>query len=439
MNEKLVLCKGMMPRQPFTNPPAERTYQKTSPPGENPIVVSLFAGAGGLDVGLENAGFNITVAVDNDPVSVATLQHNQMRCLPRPDGGAYLAGTRILELDITKLSGSELIARNSPIDLLVGGPPCQPFSSAGKMLGFGDPRGTLFADFVRIAAALRPSHILFENVRGLVTARGRDGKPGSALKQVLSSFEEIGYFTNASLLNAADFGSFQRRIRLFILMSREGLPPEFPNPTHQDPRSRSEQAPSLFGDKLMPWRTLGEFLHGGLEPKPDELVRPSARLSKLLEHVPSGSGLRSAGTIETTRPGGHWGYRQGTFIADLTMPARTVTASSCQDWVRWPEGTIRRLTLSECKTLQGFPTEWDFLGPKAAQFRQVGNAVPAQFGETLGRSILRCMMREQGEGRGRSMPLPKFIHEAISYTMREEARNGDSRRRKLAKGLGAMS
>ena len=413
---------------------------------KQPVVVSLFSGAGGLDVGLENAGFQVALCLDNDPVAIGTLKHNQAKGVVRPDGRRYLAETTILQEDIAQLTEVRLRAtlRHDEVDLLVGGPPCQPFSSAGKMLGFFDPRGELFSHFARVAAELKPRYVLFENVRGLATARGYDAQPGSALREVLRRFENLGYYTNVALLNAADFGAYQRRVRLFILMCRGATPPEFPPPTHFDPERWSPEL-SLFGEEggVLPWRTLGDFLAGRSAPPTEEWVRPSPRLAALLRDLPEGSGLKSAGTIETTRPGGHWGYKQGTFIADSKRPARTITAASTQDWVRTTSGECRRLTVAECKELQGFPVEWEFLGPRAAQYRQIGNAVPAVFGEVLGRAIHdhRCQRRRTRfvETGAKSFPLPLQIVAAIRYTEREEARNGESRRLKAAKGLGSAS
>jgi DNA (cytosine-5)-methyltransferase 1 len=408
-----------------------------------PTVVSLFSGAGGLDVGLETAGFAVVYCNDIDADCIATLQHNKRRSIPSLTGDAFLRESIVECADIAAVTGSGLRAHGVPleVDLLVGGPPCQPFSSAGRMLSFRDNRGTLYTHFVRLAKELRPKYILFENVRGLATARDIDGPPGSALEAILRDFQALGYRTNIDLLNLADFGGWQRRVRLFILMAREATPPGFPEPTHCDPRKLDEQA-SLFGvAQLQPWRRLGDFLAQHGDAKETDYTRPTSRLASLLRDVPDGSGLRSAGTREATRPGGHWGYRQGTFIADPALPARTVTAASTQDWVRVSDGSLRRLTIEECKLLQSFPKDWEFIGSRASRFRQVGNAVPSLFGELLGHSILRHRSAWyhrgfQPEPGSRSHPLPKQINDAIKYTLKEQERNGHSRRLKLAKGLG---
>lgn len=392
---------------------------------ERPTVISLFTGAGGLDLGLEVAGFRTVTALDFDENCVATLRANQEARIAGPDGHCFLEKTTILHADVAKLSRADLVPVKAKADwvpdLLAGGPPCQPFSSAGKQLGLDDPRGRLFEHFVRLARELRPKLILFENVRGLVTAPGPDGVPGEALSLVRAEFERIGYGTTFALLNSADFGAPQRRVRMFMLAARKGALPVFPETTHSD-----DPAPSLLEGK-QPWVTLGQFLARQPRPNEGDLDLPSARLSELLANVRPGSGLKSAGAREATRPGGHWGYKQGTFVADTAKPARTVTAAATQDWVR-PHGVLRQLTWRECAGLQGFPPEWTFVGGKASKYRQIGNAVPSVFGVVLGRALLDALA-QAGKGRSvESAPLPADFQVAVNHTKRDKARNGESRR-----------
>lgn len=392
-----------------------------------PTVVSLFTGAGGLDLGLELAGFQAVAALDSDEDCVATLKANQGARIPiaTAPGHTFLENACVVRKQVEDASSNELrperAGKGWAPDLMAGGPPCQPFSSSGGMLSVSDPRGKLFEHFVRLAAAIKPRLILFENVRGLVTARGPKGEPGEALQMVKESFEHIGYATRFGLLNAADFGCPQRRVRCFMLASRTGEPPLFPDATHAEKTERN-----LF-EKRRPWVTLGEFMTTQPEPDPSDVVRPSRALASQLATLKDGRGLRSAGARETTRPGGHWGYRQGTFIADKALPARTLTASASQDWIRRADGSLRRLTWRECAALQGFPPGWRFIGGKASQFRQIGNAVPTIFGEVLGRSLVQAL-RHPSTGRPPvSAPLPAEFLVAINYTKKEQNRNGASR------------
>lgn len=391
--------------------------------------VSLFTGAGGLDIGLEKAGFDVVTAADFDADCVETLRLNQRHGVPIPEAPEqhFLHRARLLHARVEDLTGDDLRPRSSPRHwapvLLAGGPPCQPFSSAGKGLAMRDPRGKLFQEFVRLAGELKPQFILFENVRGLVTARGPSGEPGEVLSLVKRSFEELGYATTFALLNAADYGAPQRRVRLFMLAARVSPLPSFPEPTH------AAEAACLPLLRRKAWVSLGEFLKSArIENDPGDIVRPSASLGPLLEKVPAGSGLRSPGAREATRPGGHWGYKQGTFVADPTKPARTVTAASTQDWIRELDGRLRRLTLRECAALQGFPGEWAFHGDRVSKFRQIGNAVPTVFGQVLGSAVARSRSVEHASTSLRSAPLPPYMLGAIKYTQREEQRNGESRR-----------
>lgn len=389
-----------------------------------PTLVSLFTGAGGLDLGLESAGFRTAAALDNDARCVESLRRNQALRIQRDGGGTFLEGARILGASVADVTAGDLRPPRAPdtwrLDLLAGGPPCQPFSSAGKQLSLEDPRGRLFEHFVRLARSLRPRFILFENVRGIVTARGPSGEPGEVINLIRDSFESIGYATTFALHNSADYGLPQRRVRCFMLATSGPVLPEFPRPTHGE-----RPIPSLGRSS---WTTLGDFLRHRGEPPPAEVVRPSSRLSAVLTGVRAGSGLKSPGAREATRPGGHWGYKQGTFIADPGLPARTVTAASTQDWIRAEDGSLRRLTVSECAALQGFPADWQFVGSSADRFRQVGNAVPTVFGLVLGKALIDALQkRATGRRRAVSAPFPPEFLSAIAYTRRDSARNGSAR------------
>jgi DNA (cytosine-5)-methyltransferase 1 len=387
-------------------------------------LVSLFTGAGGLDIGLERAGFTTVIANDVDRHAAATLRHNQSLAHPVADseGHRHLGGTTILEGDVREISSADLKPGNATPgwrpDALIGGPPCQSFSSAGSQRSLNDPRGQLFRDFVRLAQELNPRIILFENVRGLVTARGPHGIPGEAVNLIRSSFEEIGYATSFHVLNSADYGAPQRRVRMFMFgAAPDTALPAFPSPTH-----------SKDGVGAKPWVTLREFLSGRSEVDESEIVRPSEKLREQLEMLPDGTGLRSPGRAEPTRPNGHWGYKQGTFIANQDLPARTVTGAATQDWIRRPGVGLRRITLDEAAAIQGFPNGWEFSGPRSARFQQVGNAVPAIFGEVLGTAMMEALGKTIGKP-PTSAQFPQHMSGAISYTVRDDARNGVARPR----------
>ena len=376
--------------------------------------VSLFSGAGGLDIGFERAGFRTVAMNELEKAFVQTLKKNANT--PKADGRIYFEGANVLEGDIRSLRGSDL-SRGRKVHCVIGGPPCQAFSSAGKQRSVLDQRGQLVDEFCRVVDEVSPPVFLFENVRGLVTARDEKGRPGGVVERIFDKLQDLGYSCRAQLLNAADYGAYQRRVRCFIIGVRNGSAPLFPNPSHDD------------GDNSLlsrPHKTLGEFLRTSADRDRSRYSYPSDRLRAALADLPGGSGLKSGGVSEPTRPGGHWGYRQGTFIADLTKPARTVTGSASQDLIRW-EGELRRLTLLEVKRLQGFPDDWEICGTDAQIFKQIGNAVPTVFGELLGNALREYLSEEHSTPPERK-ELPPAFRKYIEYTITDHARNKSARR-----------
>lgn len=386
--------------------------------------ISIFSGAGGLDLGLEQAGWECLFATDHDAAAIATLEHNRGYALGQ--GRKALADTIIRQADVCDLRGekilSELGIQKGDVPLLAGGPPCQSWSSGGLQKGFSDPRGRLVDEYLRLAKEIDARWLLFENVRGLLTARGQDGTPGSALAYVRASLHNRGWLSKVALLNAADYGIPQRRVRLILIGYRSDDEPSFPNPTHSNAPSGNER----------PWLTLGECLARLSPLSEDEIIRPTGKMASELANLPAGTGAKSQGKKEATRPGGHWGYKQGAFIADTLKPARTVTASSQQDWVRDPALGLRRLTPRECAAIQTFPSEWAMVGNRQAQYRLIGNAVPPELGRALGLALAEAFSRQPERisftCNAALAPLPPELQSAIAYTIREDNRNGPSRR-----------
>ena len=378
--------------------------------------ISMFSGAGGLDLGFERAGWSRLLANDIDRDSAATLRSNTKMALRNS----------VVEADIRSLSVSDIKARAGglapgSLTAIVGGPPCQSWSSAGHQLGMKDDRGQLFLDFIQLANRLDPRFIVMENVRGLLTARGTDGAPGSALAMIREDLRQEGWQTTVSLLNAADYGVPQRRVRLFVVAYREGDRPVFPIATHsKEPNALTQR-----------WVSLRAALSRVRDLADDEVIRPSEKLAEELRDVRPGSGVKSPGKPETTRPGGHWGYKQGAFVADFAQPARTVTASTAQDWVVDPKRGLRRLSPRECAAIQTFPPQWKWVGGRASVYRQIGNAVPPRLAEALAWSIGEQAGRERAVEAPTVVelePLAPNLAAAIAYTVRDSTRNGASRR-----------
>jgi len=376
--------------------------------------ISMFSGAGGLDLGFEQAGWTRCFASDLDADAVATLRANttkQYRDSVRQD-------------DIRDLTAREVTARTGlakgNLDAIVGGPPCQSWSSAGHQMGLSDERGQLFRHFIKLANSLDPRFIVMENVRGLLTARGLDGEPGSALALLREDLRQEGWQTTVSLLNAADYGVAQRRVRLFVIAHRAGDCPVFPESTHSKEPIKG----------LKKWVSLKQRL-AGFKIGEDEIIRPTPKLAAQLAQIKPGTGVKSPGKPEATRPGGHWGYKQGAFIADPELPARTVTASTAQDWIIDSALGLRRLCPRECAAIQSFPAEWEWKGKRASVYRQIGNAVPPMLAKAVASSLASHVERESPAERitvNELAPLDTRLLAAISYTKREEARNGASRR-----------
>lgn len=389
--------------------------------------ISLFSGAGGLDLGLEEAGWNCRYASDVDFDAVKCMERNR---LLRVSGrrGSIFKRTFIEQADVRELKSSSVLGKacleKGGVDLLAGGPPCQSWSSAGHQLGLKDPRGQLFKEFVRIASEVDTRWLLFENVRGLLTARGPDGIPGSALELVREQLLLAGFQTSVHLLNSADFGIPQRRVRLFIIGYRDGDEPKFPTASH------SKQADEE--SDLLPWVPLKSCLSEVPDIAENEIIRPTGKMAKELRDVRPGSGVKSPGKKESTRPGGHWGYKQGAFIADVQLPARTVTASGQQDWIIDPTHGLRRLSPRECAAIQTFPKHWNWSGKNSVDYRLIGNAVPPLLSEKIGASLaLSAKTKRKKQRRYRPSAirsLPGELEAAISYTKREEKTNGKSRR-----------
>lgn len=378
--------------------------------------VSLFSGAGGLDIGLEDAGFTCLYASDIDKSAYATLAVNRDR------RSGHLAQAVVEHADVSQTKGRDILSAigtvRGQVPLLVGGPPCQSWSSAGHQKGWEDPRGRLFDDFVRLAGELDVRWLMFENVRGLLTARGPDGTPGSALNLIRQKLLNAGFQTQVKLINAADYGVPQRRVRLVVFGYRVGDDMSFPDP--HKAKGAAENG----------WIPMQVALDSVGELSPDEIIRPNEKLFEQLSLLQPGTGVKSPGKRESTRPGGHWGYKQGAFIADTRIPARTVTANQQQDWVIDPTRGIRRLCPRECSAIQTFPKDWQFVGSRSDQYRLIGNAVPPSLARQIGTALHKHIL-EYWDGQRvlpELVPLEPKLAAAIRYTVQEERRNGASRR-----------
>jgi DNA (cytosine-5)-methyltransferase 1 len=327
--------------------------------------IELFAGAGGLALGLELAGFESIALNEIDKQACNTLRIN------RPHW-------RIFEEDIKVFANRNLLLelnlRFGDLDLLSGGHPCQAFSYAGKSLGLEDTRGTLFYYYAKILKDLAPRMFLFENVRGLLSH-----DKGKTLKTIKSVFESEGYSLYQKVLDANNYGVAQKRQRLILVGVRNDLVDkiEFNFPKEKDykpvlrdilidvPYSEGQMYPESkkrILDLIPPggcWRDL-----------PDDIARSYMKKSYYLGGGRTGMARRLS----------------------LEEPSLTLTTSPQQmQTERCHPLETRPFTVREYARIQSFPDEWEFYGKINSQYRQIGNAVPVKLAQSIGESIFQAL------------------------------------------------
>lgn len=340
--------------------------------------ISLFSGMGGLDFGFEAAGFETTVALDLDPVACRTIRINR----PWP----------VIERDISNIGSKEILdtARLGlgDADILIGGPPCQPFSKSGYWATgdakrLDDPRANTLAQYMRVLRETLPKAFLLENVPGL-SYRGKS----EGVEAVRSGIEEINaktgtcYEIRVQSINAADFGVPQQRERVFVIGSRDGVSFRFPAPTHTLPERLEAQG------ALEPYRTAWDALGDlGAEPNDDDL-RMTGKWADLLPTIPEGQNY----LWHTSRGGGErlfgWRRRYWSFLLKLSkaLPSWTIQAQPgpATGPFHWRN---RRLSAVEMGRLQTFPDGLIYECRHAEVQRLIGNAVPSALAELLANEI----------------------------------------------------
>lgn len=351
---------------------------------DNRKVISLFSGAMGLDIGLGLSGLEIVLGQDFDKFCVSTMQANGHQVL----GGDI---RQISESDILRISGMK---PGEPF-LICGGPPCQPFSTAGKRLGINDPRGSLFMDFIRMINTIRPRFFVMENVKGLMSAPLKhvpsekkdesdpSQKLGTVLEVILSEFSKLGYKTIYGLLDAVNYGVPQFRERFILIGSRDNEDIFLPYPTHFQLHQSAEYR----------WRVIGDVIRD-LESDCGPCQEFSAERRHYLDMVPAGGNWRDL-PVEVVEKAMGGAYRSGGgkvgFYRRLSyeQPSPTLTTSPAQKATMLCHPTqTRPLSIKEYARIQQFPDNWIFTGNLAAQYKQVGNAVPVGLAYAIGQAII---------------------------------------------------
>lgn len=338
--------------------------------------ISLFSGAMGLDIGLMNAGIDIKVGQDFDDYCVRTMLAN---------GHSGILG------DIRSISSNQILETTGmnagePF-LICGGPPCQPFSTAGKRLGINDPRGSLFRDFVRMIDEIRPRFFVMENVKGLMSATLKDDKGEDTntkvLDIILDEFKKLNYKTVYGILDAVNYGVPQFRERFVLIGSRDNESIFLPIPTHFH----------IHQNAAYRWNTLSDAIRD-LENVNGECATFSENRLHYLRMVPEGGNwkdlpkdiLQEAMGGAYMSGGGKVGfYRRLSY----TQPCPTVVTSPVQKaTMMCHPKKDRPLSVAEYARIQQFPDDWKFIGTTVSKYKQIGNAVPIGLAKAIGEMLI---------------------------------------------------
>jgi DNA (cytosine-5)-methyltransferase 1 len=347
------------------------------------VALSFFSGAMGLDIGMKNGGIDALLACEFNKACRMTIAKNN------PDIG--LIG------DITDFTAEEIlkmakVPEGRKVDVIFGGPPCQAFSTAGNRKAFDDERGNVFLKYLSIVSKIKPTYVVIENVRGLLSTPFKYGDieapiKGGAMMIILDRLKEMGYTVSFNLYNAAYFGAPQIRERVVIIGKLGDEKVSYLQPTHNEEGT----------DGLKPWRTLKEAFDN--LPKKVEhhyIEFPEKRLKyyRLLKEGQYWKNLpldlqKEALGKSFYLGGGKTGFLRRlsyskpspTLVTNPTMPA-TDLAHPIED---------RPLSVEEYKSIQEFPESWKVCGSILDQYKQIGNAVPVKLGEAIARTIIDDM------------------------------------------------
>lgn len=330
-------------------------------------VISLFSGAGGLDLGFEKAGFEIAMANEYDKTIWATYEKNHK--------------VPLIKGDIRKIKESDF---PTDIDGIIGGPPCQSWSEAGTLRGISDARGQLFFDYIRILRDKKPKFFLAENVSGMLANRHSE-----AVKNILQMFKDCGYNVSVTLVNASDYGVPQDRKRVFYIGFRNDLNIDFkfPAPTTTNIENK---------------KTLKDAI-GDLQGKEIQAL-PKNKTNGKLEILNHEYFTGAYSTIFMSR----------NRVRSWNEPAFTVQASGrqCQlhpqapkmekiglnkcQFVQGKENLYRRLTIRECARVQGFPDDFEFIYTDLDNgYKMVGNAVPVELARIVAVAIKDQILEQE--------------------------------------------
>jgi DNA (cytosine-5)-methyltransferase 1 len=353
--------------------------------------MSFFSGALGLDLGLEESGFEAISYNEVEKVFCETIKLNKPK-------------TKLYDTDIRNLTPQMLLKEHNlkkgELFAVVGGPPCQAFSTAGKRNSLNDDRGNVFLHFIDIIEGLQPKYAIIENVRGLLSAplkhrphslRGEDNMPlavdelpGGALAFIIKKLNKAGYTVSFTLYDAANFGVPQKRERVVIFASRNGEEIPFIEPTHSDKN-----------DNLAPWLTVKDAIGKMKNLKNHEHVNfPEKRLKffRLLKAGQNWRSLPEQAKIEAMGKSLHSGGGKTGFYRRLAwdLPSPTVVTSPTMPATDLCHPDLDRpLSVQEYAAIQTFPENYKFAGKILDKYKQIGNAVPCKLGKAIGEHLIK--------------------------------------------------
>ena len=343
------------------------------------VAISVFSGAGGLDLGVERAGYEVRAAVEWDRDAAATMEKNFSHLV-----------SPVIQRDILGVSTKEILEaaglrQGGRPDLLVGGPPCTPFSKSGFWLEWKreglDPDASLLQEFTRVLREARPHRFVLENVYALTYAN-KASRP--AFERLVREIDDAGYRYLPKVLNAADYGVPQSRPRVFII----GVPKGEPLPKHPEPTHGGEWERRLTGDSDQPHVTSGRALEGLVtQPEPGEEV--NGLYGHLLPAIPPGDNY-----LFYTAKRGHpeplfkWRGKYWSFLLKLSpdKPSPTIQAQP-GPYIGPFHWDNRRLRVAEIKKLFTYPDEFEVVGSRASAQAQLGNSVPPLLAEKVVRAL----------------------------------------------------
>jgi DNA (cytosine-5)-methyltransferase 1 len=314
-------------------------------------VVDLFCGSGGFSKGFADAGFNIVFGIDCFESAIETVRANHKNA-------------KAVCRDIHEVTRSEIMEWTSgkPIDVVIGGPPCQGFSLAGKR-DPKDERNHLFNEFLRIVGYLKPKVFVMENVTGMLSMKDENGE--KVIDKVIEKAKGMGYNTDIWKILAADYGVPQRRRRIFIVGEVDGIRLEKPKETHSRDGKNGKRR----------WRRIGPILTK--KSKADKRLFYSKKLIRCFKRREKMNKDRNIGF--------RWQF------LDPDMPSYTISARYWKDGaealVRYSDDEIRMLSEQECARIQSFPANYKFKGSSRDIYTQIGNAVPPRIGRIIANEI----------------------------------------------------